>query len=46
MLNKKELLEVALMVMLGIVFLLLLAFNVKQYDKKFPTQQVNQIESF
>ena len=46
MLNKKELLEVALIVMLGIVFLLLLAFNVKQYDKKFPTQQANQVESF
>lgn len=43
---KKELLELVLVFMLGVLFLLLLAFNVKQYDKKFPPQQVNQIESF
>ena len=46
MLNKKELIELVLVFMLGVIFLLLLAFNVKQYDKKFPTQQVNQVESF
>lgn len=41
---KKELLEVVLLFVLGVIFILLLAFNVNQYDKNHPTQ-VNQAES-
>lgn len=43
--NKKELLEIVLIFVLGVIGLLLIAFNVEQYNKKFPTQ-TNQIESF
>lgn len=42
---KKELLEVVLLFVLGVIFILLLAFNVNQYDKNHPTQ-VNQVETF
>lgn len=38
---KKELLELVLVFMLGVIFLLFLAMNVKQYDKKFPNQNIN-----
>lgn len=43
--TKKELLEVVLLFVLGVIFILLLAFNVNQYDKNHPTQ-VNQVETF
>lgn len=42
---KKELLEIVLIFVLGVICLISIALNVKQYDKKFPTQ-VNQNESF
>lgn len=42
--NKKELLEIVLIFLIGVIFILLLAFNVKQYDKKFPNQEINNIE--
>ena len=42
---KKELLEVALIFVLGIIFLILLAINVNYYDNIHPTQ-VNQVETF
>lgn len=42
---KKELLGIVLMIMLGILFILLICINVKQYDKTYPTD-INQIESF
>jgi hypothetical protein len=38
---KKELLEVVLVFMLGVLFILVLAWNVNQYDKKFPNQNIN-----
>lgn len=38
---KKELLEVVLVFMLGILFILALAFNVNQYDKNHPNQNIN-----
>ena len=43
--NKKELLEIVLIFVLGVLFILIMCFNAKQYDKKFPTQ-INQVESF
>lgn len=36
--NKKELIELALVFMIGIIFIILMALNVKQYDKKFPIE--------
>ena len=42
---KKELLELVLVFMLGVIFLLFLAMNVKQYDNTHPTY-TNQVESF
>lgn len=42
---KKELLELVLVFMLGVIFLLFLAMNVKQYDNIHPTY-TNQVESF
>lgn len=38
---KKELLEVVLVFMLGVLLILAIAFNVNQYDKKFPNQNIN-----
>lgn len=42
--TKKELLEIVLVFVIGVIFILLLALNVKQYDEKFPTQTNQQIE--
>ena len=43
---KKELLGIVLVFMLGVLFILLMCINAKQYDKNFPTN-TNQInESF
>ena len=39
--NKKELLEVVLVFILGVLLILALAWNVNQYDKKFPNQNIN-----
>lgn len=36
--NKKELLEIALVFMLGVLMLLAIAINVKHYDQTHPTQ--------
>jgi hypothetical protein len=38
---KKELLEVVLVFMLGVLFILALAWNVNQYDKNHPNQNIN-----
>lgn len=38
---KKELLEVVLVFILGVLIILALAWNVNQYDKKFPNQNIN-----
>lgn len=34
---KKELIELALVYLLGVIFILLLALNVQQYNKNHPT---------
>ena len=39
--TKKELLEVVLVFVLGVLFILALAWNANQYDKKFPNQNIN-----
>ena len=38
---KKELLEVVLLFVLGVLIILALAWNANQYDKKFPNQNIN-----
>lgn len=38
---KKELLQVVLVFMLGVLFILAIVWNVNQYDKKFPNQNIN-----
>ena len=43
--NKKELLEIVLIFVLGGFSLLLIAFNVDQYNNKFSNTQ-NQIDFF
>lgn len=40
--NKKELLEIVLIFVLGVLSLLLIAFNVDQYNNKFSNTE-NQI---
>lgn len=42
--TKKELLEIVLVFVIGVIFILLLALNVKQYEKRFPTQTNHNIE--
>lgn len=42
--TKKELLEIVLVFVLGVIFLILLAINVNQYDRNNLTH-INQAES-
>lgn len=45
--NKKELIELVLVFMIGVIFIILMAFNVKQYDKKHPIEnKYNNIEKY
>lgn len=39
--NKKELLEVVLIFILGVLMILAMCWNANQYDKKFPNQNIN-----
>lgn len=43
--QKKELLGIVLVFMLGVLFILVMCINAKQYDKTHPTY-TNQVESF
>lgn len=38
---KKELLKVILVSIIGISIVMLISWNVEQYDKKFPNQKVS-----
>ena len=38
---KKELLQIALVYLLGVLFILALVWNVNQYNKRFPNQNIN-----
>ena len=38
---KKELLEIVLVFVLGVIFLIILAINVNHYDKNYPNQNIN-----
>lgn len=35
---KKEILEMCIIFILGVLFILTMCWNAKQYDKKFPNQ--------
>lgn len=39
--NKKELLQVVLVFVIGVLFILVMCWNANQYDKKFPNQNIN-----
>lgn len=43
--NKKELLEIVLIFVLGVIGLLIMTLNTREYNKRFTNTQ-NQIESF